>query len=424
MKKAIKDRLAHLRPSRSRDHSRSRERSSSSSHDVAGPASSQDATRPNLIGPPNESEGTTLASVALGSTRVVPTDNPSPHPDNGVRAPSVPSPAMSEDLPEGQKNFGVGTTWPTSTHAGDDPGSGPHAVSKDLWERAAEQVQHSEDWKKYKQTVGRDLQSASTISISEAIATIAQSARVEAESGKMNVHVFGTTIVFRDIFDKIITCMNTVKDIGTGPTSVNPYASLAWGGAQFFVKAAVTNSQVRELCWEGLERIVYLISRYKIVEELYLKQDLTISRELLEEALVKLYASMLKYQIIIVNYTSSRVDRFKAAFHEKSESGPQKLLDDIQIQDLEVVRVQGLVDQEVSNTYHRHVTDVFRLGRCLEKPRSTNWKDAHWNRESVANMRRATEGAGSALGIANQVRKCSSRQRSHVRHRRMASSRL
>ena len=75
------------------------------------------------------------------------------------------------------------------------------------------------------------------------------------------------------------------------------------------------------MCWEVLPRATYLISGYQTLDELYVDdQGLEKSRLLLEQELSQLYTLVLEYQVIMVIYLSSRIQRLIASFFTASDS--------------------------------------------------------------------------------------------------------
>jgi hypothetical protein len=53
----------------------------------------------------------------------------------------------------------------------------------------------------------------------------------------------GKEVVFTKVFDNVITCMNSVKDIGAAAAScdLTHGAVVAWQGIKFFVKVSAPN---------------------------------------------------------------------------------------------------------------------------------------------------------------------------------------
>jgi hypothetical protein len=85
--------------------------------------------------------------------------------------------------------------------------------------------------------------------------------------------------------------------------------------------------------------VTYLVSRYQTLEDLYVQQPgVQESKTELEDALSKLYESILRYQVTIVEYATSRRARMKAALKEASKSSFQSTLDDIRQQEHELFR--------------------------------------------------------------------------------------
>lgn len=72
------------------------------------------------------------------------------------------------------------------------------------------------------------------------------------DSSKVALRLAGRTVVVRDVPDKAVDVLAVLKDVAAAATWLNAYASVAWGGLQFFVQAAVTHKEVADLCWDEL----------------------------------------------------------------------------------------------------------------------------------------------------------------------------
>lgn len=242
------------------------------------------------------------------------------------------------------------------------------SAGSNLWEKAASRLKDSKDWIAFRNTIeGSAQKPASDIETAEKIGALARDAREKTKKGLMNVRVRGTTIVFRVIFEKIINWMGAIAPLGFAATAVNPFASLAWGALQFFVQAAINYQQIREALWEGLEKIGYLLSRYKIFETLYPQKNWGESGSSLEDALVALYTSIFKYEITVVRYSTTLTDRLKTILKKPAQSESEAILNDIREQDREVIRIQGNVDRDIHDRYHEELLDsLYNLDQPLK----------------------------------------------------------
>ena len=70
----------------------------------------------------------------------------------------------------------------------------------------------------------------------------------------------------------------------------------------------------------------------------------------------KLYESILRYQVTIVEYATSRLARMKAALKEASKSSFQSILDDIRQQEHELFRLQATVSLQIGNGNFKHLS--------------------------------------------------------------------
>jgi hypothetical protein len=105
----------------------------------------------------------------------------------------------------------------------------------------------------------------------------------------------GNVVKLRDLFEKIATWMNKFKEIGDVAVQFDPvHASLPWAGVRFLLQVAVNDAQTFGAMAEGVEFISNRITRYAIIEELYMRQDST-ARHHLKQAIIKLYTAILQY---------------------------------------------------------------------------------------------------------------------------------
>lgn len=112
---------------------------------------------------------------------------------------------------------------------------------------------------------------------------------------------------------------------------------------------AVTHRDVADLCWDELPQMIRLISQCQTFELLYKPSRLRHTGSSLGNALVNLFGAVLRYQVFIVRYASSRTERFKSAFQGTAESLPQKILNDIRRYEAEVTKIQAFADREIND---------------------------------------------------------------------------
>ncbi|KAK4107910.1 hypothetical protein N656DRAFT_719196, partial [Canariomyces notabilis] len=138
----------------------------------------------------------------------------------------------------------------------------------------------------------------------------------------------GDVIILRDVFEKIITSVNSFKGIGDSLASMGPgWAAIPWALVSVLLKVVVTDNETFATMIEGLERATKIISRYSVFEAVYLKQE-TAGTQQLRDSLVALYASVLTFLGESYYYFArNTARRFIKAFF--SDSGVDELLDDL-----------------------------------------------------------------------------------------------
>jgi hypothetical protein len=122
----------------------------------------------------------------------------------------------------------------------------------------------------------------------------------------------GETIILRDVVEKIIVWVE--KFIAVGDVAMQydaAHAALAWAAFRFVLQVMTTTLVYRNLfadtrqmavnekrvfgeTVENLEKVSHLITRYAILEELYLQRNST-ARDMLEDMVIRLYAEILTF---------------------------------------------------------------------------------------------------------------------------------
>lgn len=122
----------------------------------------------------------------------------------------------------------------------------------------------------------------------------------------------GETIILRDVVEKIIVWVEKFIAVGDAAMQYDPvHAAPAWGAFRFVLQVYTTTIIYRMLfvdsrqmavnyktafgeMIENLEAVSHLITRYAILEELYLQRS-SAARDKLEDMVVRLYAEILTF---------------------------------------------------------------------------------------------------------------------------------
>ena len=259
------------------------------------------------------------------------------------------------------------------------PGSKP---TTRLWQEAINSVKETEDWQKFidllnnheksPQSASQILSSSPVSSLSDVL-DIVEAVAAEIEQHQVSFKLGRRTIVVRKICGQVIDALIAVKGAGGTIASTNPYASFAWSSLQFVLQLAATAKEVREMCWEVVPRVVYLISRYQTLEELYVNDDRVYkSRNMLEKALTELYTLILSYQVSMVIYLCSRWKRIKTSFGNTSDSQLQTIWMQIKAKEDSLPGLQTLADREIDNEAFRQ---LFASGAQLRDTLGQTWAE-------------------------------------------------
>ncbi|KAI9684613.1 MAG: hypothetical protein M1822_005701 [Bathelium mastoideum] len=154
----------------------------------------------------------------------------------------------------------------------------------------------------------------------------------------------GEEIVLRDVFEKIAFWLKKFKAIGDVVVQYDPaYSALPWAGVRFILQVAVNYTDIFSSILLGVKKVSRLITRYAILEELYLQRTYN-GRVELESLLVDLYQ--------------------ESAFH----SAEDDQLQNIDASEAKVLRFIRLVDTELQLGTAKEVNSVHHLLQSLEAP--------------------------------------------------------
>jgi hypothetical protein len=193
------------------------------------------------------------------------------------------------------------------------PVNQPAAISSiPLWDQAFKNVQSSDRWSLFEKILARRPVAAGEpfhrdyddlVKVLKDIQTQAD----KSQSGRLQK--------LKAVSLKVAEVLQVLKDVGSAAANLNPYASLAWSCVQFMLQAATTNHEVKQLCLEELPRISSLAACYQTVEQIYeISSPAIKSKAHYEAALLKLYESIMLYQVVMVVYIGSKMEKLKMIF--------------------------------------------------------------------------------------------------------------
>ncbi|OKL61940.1 hypothetical protein UA08_02648 [Talaromyces atroroseus] len=140
--------------------------------------------------------------------------------------------------------------------------------------------------------------------------------RLEATiNARRKITIGQEQIVVRDQVLKVINRISGFKDLISAAVSVEPNASLAWGGVSALLPIISTALSQSDDALDGLDYISELLVRFRVIELMYElsgdpgKKDKPVERTrelrgLLRDKIIDLYTQILKYQIFLGKHYS------------------------------------------------------------------------------------------------------------------------
>ncbi|KFZ11737.1 hypothetical protein V502_07439 [Pseudogymnoascus sp. VKM F-4520 (FW-2644)] len=242
----------------------------------------------------------------------------------------------------------------------------------ELWVEARSRLEKQEQWKTLQEYVvplqGHIIKGQS---VDKTILQTLTDARVRCIEGQWNSTTSsGTKIVYRDVMDKMINYAKVFGDLGGSLAAIDPtgHAPLAWGCVKFFVEAAIKNKEIRDIVLEQ-ETIAYKITRYSIIEELYLSKSSSAQPNLqldMREAIIELYMRIFTYQAEAYKYLQqNKVYHAFRSFGDNASHPIKKTLDAIEEQ---ILKIDGLGRLEDRQTMLEHHQDLLSKLEKLQEP--------------------------------------------------------
>ncbi|KUM59347.1 hypothetical protein ACN42_g7803 [Penicillium freii] len=112
----------------------------------------------------------------------------------------------------------------------------------------------------------------------------------------------GKKIIIRDLLRKVAHWIELFKTVGDQVVQYDPgHAALPWAGARFLLQIAINDFGKFDFVVQGAERIARMTARYRTIEQIYANKGSAASEQL-EEAVVRVYGSILKYLVEAKRY--------------------------------------------------------------------------------------------------------------------------
>ncbi|CAD6572877.1 MAG: hypothetical protein ASARMPREDX12_005527 [Alectoria sarmentosa] len=141
---------------------------------------------------------------------------------------------------------------------------------------------------------------------------------IKGREWKLGKRSDGEPIVLRDVLGKIANWIDKLKEVGDNAANFDPvHAALPWAAVRFVLQAVVNETHTYEGMLEGLEKVSSLITRYAMVEDMYLRRSSSSLEGQLSNALIWLYTSILVFLAKSRKYFSRKTGgRIKVSVEE------------------------------------------------------------------------------------------------------------
>ena len=124
---------------------------------------------------------------------------------------------------------------------------------------------------------------------------IAEQTQNRSKAQLVVFHRKGRKITLRQLFDKVVQCIDKFKQVGDIVVQYDPgHAALPWAAVRLVLQVAVSEQQINSDMLEGIEHISEVIARFAWIETLYLHAS-TALRKQLQDSILKLYIVVLEF---------------------------------------------------------------------------------------------------------------------------------
>lgn len=180
----------------------------------------------------------------------------------------------------------------------------------------------------------------------------------------------GKPLVVRDLYAKIVACINKFKAIGDIVVQYDPaHAALPWAAVRLILTAAVSEHELYTSMLEGLEYVSEVITRSTWMETLYLSAS-SVLRKPLQGELVKLYVTVLKFlgKARQHYYPKSKLHRALRSVVIFDEQSVAKYISHISESEEKVKKIADMIDARFLRELSRSMEDGFeRISEQYEK---------------------------------------------------------
>ena len=183
-----------------------------------------------------------------------------------------------------------------------------HRLTDSLWGKAVEALDD-------KDKLGVDFERADKLAILEDVLKAVDEKRQACMKGRWKYKKENKEIIIRDQLEKVVVWVNKFMQVGDNAVQYDPaHAALPWAGVRFFLqvgcllfklvelilisKVTVNDIQTFGAMVGGIELVSNLITRYAILEKLYLRSSIgtrSVAQNQFEKAILELYTAVLKY---------------------------------------------------------------------------------------------------------------------------------
>ena len=170
----------------------------------------------------------------------------------------------------------------------------------------------------------------------------------------------------RHYLDKLVECLSKFKDVGDTLVQIDPaHAAVPWAGIRILLSIAQNDSELFRDMAEGVEQVSVLITRYAVIEALYLPEASSVHDQI-RDSVIGVYTAILQYLAAAKSYYEKRT--FRRALESAYKTSKREVeapLARIMVQNAKFEDLSKIVDAEL-----RHRNDV-RSGEIQETVEST-----------------------------------------------------
>lgn len=169
----------------------------------------------------------------------------------------------------------------------------------DLWEKAIKQL----DEKLQKKIRSRSQQ---FVNLESVLSSAEKKQKECAANHSTYTKRDGSKIEYRQVFGQVVQRLLKFKAIGDSVAAIDPtHLAVPWAAISLVLQVTVKDFESNQTLCEGIEIFSGLVPRYALFERLYLRPTFPL-QDALQQALVKLYATALKYLLKAQEYYTTK----------------------------------------------------------------------------------------------------------------------